>query len=63
MFERFYVCFDGCNNNFFGRLYKSDCMDDWWLKGANNGNLLYVIGRNANNHVSSGIDNRANRDL
>lgn len=49
IFERFYVCFDALKKGFLGGCRKVIGLDGCWFKGANNGNLLYAIGRDANN--------------
>jgi hypothetical protein len=51
VFERFYVCSDGCKNSFLVGFRKVIVLDGCWFKGANNGNLLCAIGRDANNQM------------
>jgi hypothetical protein len=51
VFERFYVCFHGCKNSFRAGFRKVIGSDGCWFKGANNGNLLCAIGRDANNQM------------
>jgi hypothetical protein len=51
VFERFYVCFDALKKGFLGGCRKVIGLDGCWFKGANNGNLLCAIGRDANNQM------------
>jgi len=51
VFERFYVCFDGLRRGFLAGCRKVIGLDGCWFKGANNGNLLCAIGRDANNQM------------
>jgi len=51
VFERFYVCFDACTKGFQAGCRKVIGLDGCWFKGANNGNLLCAIGRDANNQM------------
>jgi hypothetical protein len=51
IFERFYVCFAGLKNGFLAGCRKVIGLDGCWFKGANNGNLLCAIGRDANNQM------------
>lgn len=51
VFERFYVCFDGCKKGFLAGCRQVIGLDGCWFKGANNGNLLCAIGRDANNQM------------
>jgi len=51
VFERFYVCFDGLKKGFMAGCRKVIGLDGCWFKGANNGNLLCAIGRDANNQM------------
>lgn len=49
IFERFYVCFDALKKGLLVGCRKVIGLDGCWFKGANNGNLLCAIGRDANN--------------
>jgi hypothetical protein len=51
VFERFYVCFDGLKKGFLAGCRKVIGLYGCWFKGANNGNLLCAIGRDANNQM------------
>jgi hypothetical protein len=51
VFERFYVCFHGLRKGFLVGCRKVIGLDGCWFKGANNGNLLSAIGRDANNQM------------
>jgi hypothetical protein len=51
VFERFYVYFDGLKKGFLAGCRKVIGLDGCWFKGANNGNLLCVVGRDANNQM------------
>jgi hypothetical protein len=51
VFKRFYVCFDACKKGFLAGCRKVIGLDGCWFKGANNGNLLCAIGRDANNQM------------
>jgi hypothetical protein len=51
VFERFYVYFDGLKKGFLAGCRKIIGLDGCWFKGANNGNLLCAVGRDANNQM------------
>ena len=51
VFERFYVCLDACRKGFLTGCRRVIGLDGCWFKGANNGELLCAIGRDANNQI------------
>jgi hypothetical protein len=51
VFGRFYVCFDAMKKGFAAGYRNVIGLDGCWFKGANNGNLLCAIGRDANNQM------------
>lgn len=51
VFERFYVCFDGCKKGFQAGCRRVIGLDGCWFKGAHNGELLCAIARDANNQM------------
>ena len=51
VFERFYCCFDACKKGFLAGCRRVIGLDGCWFKGANNGQLLCVVGRDANNQM------------
>jgi hypothetical protein len=51
VFERFYVCFDALKKGLLAGCRKVIGLDGCWFKGANNGNLMCAIGRDANNQM------------
>ncbi|CAO2036270.1 unnamed protein product [Urochloa humidicola] len=51
VFERFYCCFDACKKGFLAGCRRVIGLDGCWFKGANNGQLLCAVGRDANNQM------------
>jgi hypothetical protein len=51
VFERFYVYLDACRKGFMAGCRRVIGLDGCWFKGANNGELLCAIGRDANNQM------------
>ncbi|WVZ75505.1 hypothetical protein U9M48_023551 [Paspalum notatum var. saurae] len=51
VFERFYVCFDALKRGFIAGCRRVVGLDGCWFKGANNGQLLCAIGKDANNQM------------
>ncbi|WVZ75375.1 LOW QUALITY PROTEIN: hypothetical protein U9M48_023431 [Paspalum notatum var. saurae] len=51
VFERLYVCFDACKKGFLASCRRLIGLDGCWFKGANNGQLLCAIARDANNQM------------
>jgi len=51
VFEKMYVCFDALKKGLLAGCRKVIGLDGCCFKGANNGNLLCAIGRDANNQM------------
>jgi hypothetical protein len=50
-FIRFYVYFDACKKSFFAGCRKVIGLDGYFFKGLTNGELLFALGRDANNQM------------
>ena len=51
VFERMYMCLDGCKKGFLAGCRRVVGLDGCFLKGAFKGQLLCAIGRDANNQM------------
>ncbi|XBI54171.1 hypothetical protein VPH35_036262 [Triticum aestivum] len=51
VFERMYVCLDGCKKGFMAGCRRVVGLDGCFLKGAVHGQILCAIGRDANNQM------------
>ena len=50
-FERFYVCLEACNRGFTAGCKLLIKLDDAFLKGYYGGQILSVVGKDANKHI------------
>ena len=50
-FSKFYICFEGLKQGWKGSCRRVKNLDGCFLKGLCSGELICVVGRDANNHI------------